>query len=160
MTSNPPSTWQPRFGCRLQLLPLRLLPGQETRAHQLRLCFRQHHRCHEVARHIPTSRNPGSFGIPPDALPEGICLFLINSFSDEFVESRKLLCILSKGAFIFNAYVSWITMPRKSALLRRASILGRAIFRKLLRARRALRMSRPARVVPRLARRQESSRLL
>jgi hypothetical protein len=44
-----------------------------------------------------------SYGLPPGTLPEGVCLFLINGFKDELVESGELVYILG-GAFLANAY--------------------------------------------------------
>ncbi|KFY67797.1 hypothetical protein V497_00209 [Pseudogymnoascus sp. VKM F-4516 (FW-969)] len=44
-----------------------------------------------------------SYGLPPGTLPEGVCLFLINGFKDELVESGGLVYILG-GAFLANAY--------------------------------------------------------
>ncbi|KFZ02811.1 hypothetical protein V502_11493 [Pseudogymnoascus sp. VKM F-4520 (FW-2644)] len=44
-----------------------------------------------------------SYGLPPGTLPEGVCLFLINGFKDELVESGQLVYILG-GAFLANAY--------------------------------------------------------
>lgn len=44
------------------------------------------------------------FGVNPSSIPAGSCLFLINSFPDEIVESGEFPFILG-GAFLSNAYM-------------------------------------------------------
>jgi hypothetical protein len=52
---------------------------------------------------LPPASVLASYGLPPDTLPEGVCMFLINGLDDKIIEAGSLPYILG-SAFLSNAY--------------------------------------------------------